>query len=356
VDTGDADEPRVYETGRESVEREEGAAGSATATIERTFAQLSVHNATLTATFEQDPETVVTAREPTWRMNGSLTFDAADGQVASEYDNASLDGDTVTLVGDTTLSLETLGERDDPGSANPDWYTGENAPPAMRGEMGSKAESMRVNGQSLDVPETGGVPEEVTFWGQVLGLLLIAWSLVKKVPAFLAALLAKDPLTNDRRQRIYAFIQERGLAYPRMIERELDIPFSSVNYHLRILSESGLLTCVEAEGYTVYFPCTELTPDQKERLAVLASPKRRRIAEMVARQGSGTQQALLDALGLAQSTVAEHLRKLEEAGLVESNGNHGIRYRPSELLRGWLGLDSEGSASGGEGGRASAGE
>jgi len=94
---------------------------------------------------------------------------------------------------------------------------------------------------------------------------------------------------------------------------------------------------VKREGYTVYFACDEFEIEDKERLALLASETRAEIAERLVEAGGATQEALMDALGLSQPAVSKQLCKLEEAGLVETNGDEvDIEYRPSELLWEWL--------------------
>lgn len=66
----------------------------------------------------------------------------------------------------------------------------------------------------------------------------------------------------------------------------------------------------------------DLTPNQQdEGLAVLARglahPARVRLLRLIASRGECISGDLVDSLGLAQSTVSEHLRILREAGLVE---------------------------------------
>ncbi|PSG96603.1 hypothetical protein BRD56_09630 [Thermoplasmatales archaeon SW_10_69_26] len=140
------------------------------------------------------------------------------------------------------------------------------------------------------------------------------------------------------------------MAHVRRVARDLEIPVSSAMYHLRVLREAGLLVRVKREGYTVYFSCDRFDVDEKKRLALLAGGPRRDIASTLAERGAMTQAALAELLEVSQSTVSRQIAKLEEAGLVEGNGNHGIRYRPAGLLREWLGLESEGAGGAGSGG------
>ncbi len=58
----------------------------------------------------------------------------------------------------------------------------------------------------------------------------------------------------------------------------------------------------------------------------LASPARFRIVALLAERKDCTASQLADAVGLAQSTLSEHLAALREAGLVQSSGGGTHRY------------------------------
>jgi len=332
VDDGETQD--AYDTGVEN-QTTDASIHENTVTTKRVHALVSVTNATFETSMGQT-ESVFLAQEPTWSLNGSLQVDAERGEVRTGAQNATLSNDTLTLLGNTTLDLAAQGETPDPSGLQPHL---EDEPPRapIESQIESEGESVRVDGQSLAVPEKPAIPQEVTFWGKVLGLLMLALSLVKKLPALFLGLLARDPLKNDRRRQIYEFLQESRMAHVRLIARALGIPVSSALYHLRVLHEADALVKVKREGYTVYFACDEFEIEDKERLALLASETRAEIAERLVEAGGATQEALMDALGLSQPAVSKQLCKLEEAGLVETNGDEvDIEYRPSELLWEWL--------------------
>jgi predicted transcriptional regulator len=331
VETDDGTD--TYRTGVEQTETETDVHEN-TVRTKRVHALVHVTDAAF-RTSMGEAESVFLAQEPTWTINGSLRMDAREGEVRTGAEDATLDDDTLTVLGNTTLDLAAQGETPDPSDPQP--YPREERPTRpIEAEMTSDADQVSVDGQALQVPSDPVVPEEVTLWGKILGLLLVAFSVLKKLPAGVVGLLARDPLSNERRRRVHEHILEEGMVHVRGLARELDIPVSSAMYHLRVLREAGLLVRVEREGYTVYFSCDEFDVDEKERLALLAGGTRRDIACMLARRGAATQEALAELMDVSQSTVSKQVAKLEEAGLVESNGDHGIRYRASELLREWL--------------------
>lgn len=327
----------TYQSGVEKIEHGAGPASVST-TTKRVHTLIYATNATVTTALDRT-ESVFFAKEPTWRLNGTLRFEASEGKFQAGTQNVSLTDDTVTLVGNTTLSLEALGEEPSPTGPR---HAPDTQPP-IRAGVESDSRSMNVNGQQVAGTDGPVVPEEVSLLGQILGALLLVFSLVNKLPAFLVGLLARNPLSNDRRQRIYDFIQQAGMAHPRLVSRALGIPVSSAVYHLHVLLEADMLTLVEAEGYKVYFACTRFSLEEKERLATLAGPTRKQIADLVVETGGCTQDELLELLDVTRGTVSKHLNQLREAGLVEGEGGNGIEYRPSRLLEDWFVSTSAGS-------------
>ena len=61
-------------------------------------------------------------------------------------------------------------------------------------------------------------------------------------------------------------------------------------------------------------------------LRALASPARFRVVEILAERKDATSPQLMDELGLAQSSLHDHLAALREAGIVQSSGDGPNRY------------------------------
>jgi predicted transcriptional regulator len=331
IDTGANKE--TYESGRDTVEGD-GDRLYTELTTKRVHTVLSLTNASLATTFEESSEAVFFTKTPSWSVNGSLAFDADEGNLSAGEEDATLANRSVAMEGNTTLEL-----RPHPDERDPVRQPGESLQrptPPIEASIGGQAESVHVDGQSLALPDQGTVSEDLSFFAQVAGVLLLVWSALKKLTPFIAGLLSKSPLENDRRQRIYEFLEDAGMAHPRLIERSLGIPFSSVLHHLDVLREANLITTVEREGYKVCFPCGDLSEEQSERVAVLASPTRAEIARALVSEGCQTQAEIAEQLGLARSTVSEHMALLTAANLVEADWDQEVIYSPSELLRSWL--------------------
>lgn len=280
----------------------------------------------------------VLAHEPTWEINGSVEFQAKEGNVSTGEENRTLDEDRVRLVGNTTLHLGSTGLSD--GSTTLGKVAVPSRPstdePETNAEIESDAEEIYVNGAQLEV--SSPPPEEVTLIAKILGAVLLAWGVLKHLLLSVVVSLVKNPLDHDRRREIYDHLREEGMSHHREIHRATGIPVGSLSYHLRVLRKAGLVASVRRSGYKVYFPLSDERDIQEmRRLALLANPTRERIAETLVHKGDQTQSSLQDELGLAQSSISQQLDKLLDAGLIDRHEEHNRRrYRADRFLRVWV--------------------
>lgn len=316
------------------------------ATVEhQVFAIITLEGARASMGFAET-DALFYSPEPRWQINGSLEFQALDGKLQTGGTNRSLENSSVQIDGETTLDLKAhdrSGFPLEPGDEQGIRALAAAKPqPSVEASMDSQARQASVDGQSIEVPDAPAVPEEVTFWGKIVGLLLLAWSVGKKLLTFTAALAIDNPLDNPRRERIYEFVAESGMAHLAEIQRATGIPLSSVAYHLKILKRKGLLASVKENGYTVYFPRRpELSHEEMERLALLAHETRRDIAHVLVAEEHLTQADLAEMLEVSRSTVSRQLSRLLENDLVTKEGQQNISYRPSHLLERWFSLDHD---------------
>lgn len=302
------------------------------------YAAITSSDANLEMGFGDVSATLLT-HEPTWKVNGTAALDVIEGNMSGEGQDKVLVNDTVSLVGNTTIELEATGQEDGENLTGT-WSLPSRtlSEPDLHGEFESDARKASINGDPLRLPPDPAVPEEATLLGKILGLLLLAWTVGKKVIPFGVALLSKDPLEHPRRQSIHRTLQRRGVANVRQIQRATSIPLGSLSYHLRVLEEMGLVESIEHANYRAYFVSSEnLSLETKEKLALLADETRREIAETLLAAQGVCQQALADGLGLSQGAVSKQLSKLVDAGLVDKRGERNIEYAPSGLLERWLG-------------------
>lgn len=141
-------------------------------------------------------------------------------------------------------------------------------------------------------------------------------------------------MDNQLRERIMELLQQSPGCYLGKMGRDLQVPTSTLKYHLNILRSFDLVTTVKKGRCRHYFPKRRRFTDHEKRMfAALEHAPTRRMVEIV-RQHPGISQAGLVAMtGLSQSTVAWHMGKLEEMQLVVSQRRGVKEYDLAPDLR-----------------------
>ncbi len=117
-------------------------------------------------------------------------------------------------------------------------------------------------------------------------------------------------------------------AYLGKMGRELEVPTSTLKYHLNILRSFDMVTTVKKGRCRHYFPKRRRFTDHEKRMfAALEHAPTRRMVEIVRHHPNVTQAGLVAQTGLSQSTVAWHMGKLEEMTLVVSERRGVKEYR-----------------------------
>jgi predicted transcriptional regulator len=121
----------------------------------------------------------------------------------------------------------------------------------------------------------------------------------------------------------------------REIARRLGISLNTVRYHVRILANSGLISCSNEGSFTRLFPAG--TPqDRKSVYSVLRSKTARKIIASLGKR-SLTNKQICEATGFAKSTVSEHVQIMLQNKLVKiatnEYGSPEIRLINPDLAR-----------------------
>lgn len=121
------------------------------------------------------------------------------------------------------------------------------------------------------------------------------------------------------RKQVYDAVRRWPGIHPRALERNLGVSAPLVQYHLKNLEKAGWVEGREQGGYTRYWPAREAVVREEDRplLGMLREEVPLHIALLLLDHGALTHGALVEALGMAKSTVSYHLAKLAQAGLVE---------------------------------------
>lgn len=309
------------------------------------FARIVVEDANLRSSFGKASAAFL-AHEPAWTVNGSLVLPTDEGQMHGEGVDEALENDTVELVGNTTLDLWAEGSDDGTEGLNGWSLPREVLPePVVHATFESDSRQVAVNGEILSTTSSTPGAEEVTFLAKILGLVLLAWSVLKKGAFFLLGLLTDEVLDHPRREKIHAYLQQEGMAYLRQIQRATGMPLGSASYHLEIMREAGTVCSVRRNGYKIYFiPSERFSREEMERLALLVDPTRGQVARELAQDAPLSQREIADRVDISIGSVSMQLKKLVEDGLVRREGQRNSRYRPSSLLCSWLGSCRRGEA------------
>lgn len=125
-----------------------------------------------------------------------------------------------------------------------------------------------------------------------------------------------DPLEVDTRRRIYEALRQQPGTHFSALQRELDLATGTLQYHLRVLDEHGLIDARRDGRYTRYFPSLEVDRRDKQALGLLRQETPRRIVLDLLEHEASQLTEISDRLGVVASTASFHLDKLREADIV----------------------------------------
>lgn len=107
----------------------------------------------------------------------------------------------------------------------------------------------------------------------------------------------------------------------RALQRILGITNGSLQYHLDVLENQGLVKRFKGYGYTRFYPqeCVGINP---KAMSVVTHPTVEKILTLMLQHEEITLKEISEKLGITVSTALWHLRRLENAGIVakETNG------------------------------------
>jgi len=143
-----------------------------------------------------------------------------------------------------------------------------------------------------------------------------------------ARVMRKEEFLNLKiRRQIYQFI----LKYPGFhfseISRKLNVPKTTLNYHLSYLEKHGFIG-VKSEDRCTRFYVTENFGDlEKKLIHILRQETPRNIVLYIGWRLSASQAELSRELELAPKTIEKHLKKLLELGIIEpAPVENGVMY------------------------------
>ena len=134
------------------------------------------------------------------------------------------------------------------------------------------------------------------------------------------------------RRRIFGFIEKNPGLHLRALQRALEIPLGTLEYHLYQLERSGLVVVRDDGRYKAFFPKGgDLDRRDKDVLYYIRQEVPRKICmELLMAPGMGHGE-LTSKLPVSASTCSFHLKKLVGAGLVhEERVGRGKRFHVAD--------------------------
>jgi predicted transcriptional regulator len=122
-------------------------------------------------------------------------------------------------------------------------------------------------------------------------------------------------LENENRRKIYGVIEANPGIHLRELQRVLDMPLTTLEYHLSYMSRRKILFAETDSHYKRYY-ARPLGPEDKKVLSALRQKRLREIVFLVLTNEKAKYQFLADYFNLPHSTLSFYLKYLIEKGIL----------------------------------------
>jgi DNA-binding transcriptional ArsR family regulator len=132
----------------------------------------------------------------------------------------------------------------------------------------------------------------------------------------------------ETRRRIYNFILDYSGLHLREISRKMDIPKTTLNYHINYLKDRGLIINKSEGRYVRIYVLKNSVYKYKEILGLLRQKTSRNILLIILKWTVSSRREISVELDMHPNTISNHLNKLLEMNIIEQApvGN-GIIHR-----------------------------
>jgi len=122
-------------------------------------------------------------------------------------------------------------------------------------------------------------------------------------------------LENENRRKIYRLIEANPGTHLRELQRVLDMPLTTLEYHLSYMSRRRILFA-EADSHYKRYYARPLDQEDKKVLSALRQKRLREIVFLVLTNEKAKYQFLADYFKLPLSTLSFYLKYLVEKGIL----------------------------------------
>ncbi len=124
-------------------------------------------------------------------------------------------------------------------------------------------------------------------------------------------------LEHTARAMIGAKVDEDPGITPAELSEDLEIPYTTVDYHVRRLEQEHLIAS-HLDGRRKHLYSSKVAPVDRARLAMLRNANTVRLLDEIRHRPGLHQRALAAAIEIRPTSLAWHLARLEGSGLVRS--------------------------------------
>ena len=142
----------------------------------------------------------------------------------------------------------------------------------------------------------------------------------------------ENALESPQRRKILRFVKRNPGLHFREISRRVPLTRGTLDYHMKTMESVGLLKTVSGRGRIHYFVADAPYPAEEETLIIaLRNESLRRIITGIYLNQGACNEEIAEDVGLSGATVREHVRYLEDLGVViaERDGRY-VRYTLAE--------------------------
>jgi predicted transcriptional regulator len=123
-------------------------------------------------------------------------------------------------------------------------------------------------------------------------------------------------LEHEKRREIYEYLKENPGLHMREIQRRLDIPFSTLEYHLDYLEKHEIIDEEEDRRYCRYF-ADELEVFEKKVVSALRQTRLREIILFILSEEMSCFKDLVEHMSIAFSSLSTYLSHLVREGILK---------------------------------------
>lgn len=124
-------------------------------------------------------------------------------------------------------------------------------------------------------------------------------------------------LLNDKRRKIYDYVQQKPAVYYNKIRKTLGFPHNVVVWHLEILEQFEYIQSETFEGVEVYFDSRETFERIKYNYFFINSKSQQIIAHLEKNDSGSSKSQLASALNIHPQTVSKYLKLLVKYNIAE---------------------------------------